>query len=101
MTADGTSPTANQLAAVMPRPKVVNEVLKLVFSGATQHDVEEAIQKTFPGEEAKPLILEVMKGLEQAAGFNPTVVLGWCFEASRDLYRRMSRLAISQARCER
>jgi len=65
------------------------QVMQWILAGETAHHVKEAIAKFYPTEEPTALILEVMVGFEKAANFNPAVVQGWCFEAYRDLYRRM------------
>jgi hypothetical protein len=36
-----------------------------------------------------PLVLAVMEQLHEAGKFDAQTVQGWCFEAYRDLYRRM------------
>lgn len=91
MTVSGESQINEALAALakMDRPARVNQAMKWVLSGATAYDVRESIRQAFPGDDPAGLILEAMQGLEAAASFDPPVVLGWCFEASRDLYRRM------------
>jgi len=63
--------------------------LKWVLSGASEFDVTEAIAAAFPGEKAQPLIREVVTRLEKSGDFSTRVVIGWCFEATKDLYRRM------------
>ena len=67
----------------------VNQVLEWIIAGSTVYDVHEAISTQLPGEDAGELILLAMRELEKASQFDPPVVLGWCFEASRNLYRRM------------
>ena len=67
----------------------VSQVFKWVLSGATEHDIGEAIQQAWPGEQPRPLIVAAIAQLRKAADFDPDLVLGWCFESTRDLYRRM------------
>jgi len=73
-----------------PDPGKVNQVLKWVLDGQSRADIVEAVEKHFPGEEPGALLAAVMIAFETtAANFNADVVAGWCFEAYRDLYRRM------------
>ncbi len=67
----------------------VDQVFKWILTGATEHDVAEAIGQAWPGQEPKPLIVAAVQQLCSAARFEPDLVLGWCMESTRDLYRRM------------
>lgn len=64
-------------------------MLKWVLAGSTEQDIREAVEHHWPGEDHRGLLTAVMIGLEQTARFTPDVVIGWCFESCRDLYRRM------------
>jgi hypothetical protein len=70
-------------------PAKVDQVFKWILSGATENDVLEAIAQAWPDEKAKPLIVAAIDQLRKAAQFDPDLVLGFCFESTRDLYRRM------------
>ncbi|KKN09698.1 hypothetical protein LCGC14_1043960 [marine sediment metagenome] len=72
-----------------PDPKQVDQVLKWIVMGATDHDVLEAIQQAWPDAKAKPLVVAAIERLRKAGSFDQQIVFGWCFEATRDLYRRM------------
>lgn len=81
--------TVTGATARPPDPAKVNQVLKWVLAGSTAQDIREAVEHHFPGEDSQGLLAAVMIGLEQTARFTPDVVIGWCFESCRDLYRRM------------
>ena len=72
-----------------PCDKQVNQIVKWILSGATEGDVAEAIEAAWPDATPKPLIVAAIERIRAAGDFDKQVVLGWCFEATRDLYRRM------------
>lgn len=67
----------------------VHQVFKWILAGGTERDIREAIAKHFPAGDAQPLIVAAMRQYEKAGTFDAKIVTGWCFEAYRDLYRRM------------
>ena len=67
----------------------VNQTIKWLLSGATHFDILEAIHSSYPDDDPAKLILAAMLHFETAGKFDPTVVVGWCFAATQDLYRRM------------
>ncbi len=67
----------------------VSQVMTWIIAGATERDIRASIAEHFPKLKADSLIASVMEDLEKSGGSSPDVILGWCFEASRDLYRRM------------
>ena len=69
--------------------KRLNQVVKWVLTGATEHDVVDAIKQAWPEDDAVPLITAAIDRLRAAGDFDHQIVLGWCFEATRDMYRRM------------
>ena len=80
-----------QLAATQKPldPDKVQQVFKWIIAGATKRDIEEAIKTTYPNDAPMPLILAVMGQLHEAGQFDAQTIQGWCFEAYRDLYRKM------------
>lgn len=82
-------PKRTDTSAKKCEPPQVEQVRKWIISGASAYDIAEAIAKAFPDANAAALMIAAMKELETAANFDPAVVQGWCFEATRDLYRRM------------
>lgn len=65
------------------------QVLKWVLDGASEQDIQEAIRAHFPEKESEALIVATMRHLETVADRKPRLLFGWCFEATRELYRRM------------
>lgn len=72
-----------------PKIDPISAVMKWVLQGATERDIREAIEKSFPGEDPPALLAAVIGDLEKAASCPPDVLIGWCFEATREMYRRM------------
>lgn len=70
-------------------PARVNQVFKWILAGATDHDILEAVAQSWPGADAKPLIVIALEKIRGSGQVDRQTVLGWCFEATRDLYRRM------------
>jgi hypothetical protein len=62
--------------------------MKWILEGNTPHDVKEAIATEFPNDDAAELLSHVVFGLKESARVPNAVVVGWCFEATRDLFRR-------------
>lgn len=71
-----------------PDPAMLNQVARWIVSGATEHDIAEAIQGQWPDADAQPLIIAAMAGLAKNAAADPEMVRGWCFEAIREIYRQ-------------
>ena len=67
----------------------IEEVFKWILSGITEHELNKKIDETWPDVDKQPLIVQAVKRFSDNEHLNPTAVMGFCFEASRDLYRRM------------
>lgn len=63
-----------------------------ILTGASEHQIKEAIDNAWPGQEAQPLIVAAVDELRKSGDFETGVIRGWCFEASRDLYRKMTEI---------
>ncbi len=78
--------------AVVPVAATTSEqaeqVFKWVVAGQSEHDIVEGVRSHF-GADAKTLLIMAMKRLAQSSRFEEEVVIGWCVEATRELYRRM------------
>lgn len=70
-------------------PDRVHQVFGWIIAGQTEHDIVGAIKQHWPEADAAPLIVAAVGRIEKAGQFDPGIVRGWCFEAYRDLYRRM------------
>ena len=75
--------------AEMTAEAKLNQVYNWILSGASDYDVIEAVQAAWPGEPIKPLLKAAVRKMQEAASIDADTVVGFCFAASRDLYRRM------------
>lgn len=62
-------------------------VFKWILDGHSEHDVREAIAHQWQGADAGPLIVAAVKRFADAGEFQPEIMLGWCAEAYREIYR--------------
>ncbi|ADG67959.1 hypothetical protein Plim_2132 [Planctopirus limnophila DSM 3776] len=65
---------------------------KWILTGARDRDVLEAIEKTWPQADPMALVQEAIGGFALSATLSRDAVRGFCFEATRDLYRRMTEI---------
>lgn len=65
------------------------QVVQWIVDGERSASIRQLIQSTYPDTDAKILLMLAMNHFESVADFDAPVVVGWCFEASKDLYRRM------------
>ena len=72
-----------------PDPARVEQALKWILTGARDADIVEAISTTWPEQALGPLLAAAMQSLAASAETDNAVVRGFCFEATKDLYRRM------------
>lgn len=77
-----------RIAAPFTDPEI-GAVVKLILSGKNAFEFFDETQRQFPDRDTTALVMAAMDYFERQAEFVPDVVLGWCFEAARDLYRRM------------
>jgi len=71
----------------VPRAEV-DQVVKWALQGVTQNDLREAVEQPFPGKRPELLLAAATKEFEAAGKADRTAIRGFCFYASRDLYRR-------------
>ncbi len=62
------------------------QVLQWILDGASEADVREAIKAHFPQENGEALIISAIRELQRDRPAN--LVLGWCHESARELYRK-------------
>jgi hypothetical protein len=80
----------NDAPAVLPADdEQVNQVVKWILAGQMTFDIVGACKQHFPGADPGKLILGAMMYFDRQADYDSRLVNGWCFEASRELYRRM------------
>jgi hypothetical protein len=83
------TPSDSLPASCEPDPAQLNQVIKWILAGATERDIAEAIAQTYPDATARPLLTAAVQQITKSANYDPRIVRGWCFEATRELYRRM------------
>lgn len=83
------TPEQTALATITSEAARVNQIFQWILSGATEHDIAEAVQTAWPECDPQPLILLAVARLRESASIDADTVIGWCFEATRDMYRRM------------
>lgn len=71
-----------------PDAAAIEQVRKWVIAGHSEHDILDAIGKTYPNADTAALIAHAMVSLQRAAKWHPEVVAGFIFEATRDVYRK-------------
>ena len=88
--ADETAPgDAGGLTPAAVDPSRVEQTVRWLLSGARDADVVEAIRTTWPEQPLPPLLAAAVEDLARSAEYDRLVVRGFCFEATKDLYRRM------------
>ena len=64
-------------------------MLLWILEGNRTPDIVEAITEAFPGSNPAALIKSAMDHLAKTADSDTDIIKGWCFEAYREMYRRM------------
>lgn len=67
----------------------VEQVITWLVAGHSEHNVVEAVQHHWPDQNMRDLMLAVVGRLKKTGEWSGPAVRGWCFEAAKDLYRRM------------
>lgn len=75
-----------------PDPSRVEQVLKWIVAGNRDAEILAAIATNWPDQKPIPLVNEAMTCLKESSEFEQDVLVGWCFEATKDVYRRMVEL---------
>lgn len=70
-------------------PARLEQTVKWLLTGARDADVLEAIRTQWPDQAVPELIAAAVNELEAAGHYNRRAIRGWCFESTKDLYRRM------------
>jgi hypothetical protein len=80
---------APPLATLASEPARVNQVWHWILEGATEFDILEAMQQAWPEADHASLLVGAVGKIRESSRLDPTTVLGFCVEATRDLFRRM------------
>jgi hypothetical protein len=80
------APSPASLASEAAR---INQVWHWILEGATEFDILEAMQQAWPEADHAALLIGAVNKIRESSRLDPTTVLGFCVEATRDLFRRM------------
>jgi hypothetical protein len=83
------SEPAQPLATLSTLTGRMNQVYHWIIEGATEYDIGEAMQQAWPEADHAGILLAAIEKIRESNEIDPHTVLGFCFEATRDLYRRM------------
>ncbi len=72
-----------------PDPDRIEQVLQWVIDGNRDAEILGSIIAQWPDQEPFALVNAAMVRLKESADFQHDVLTGWCFEATRAVYRRM------------
>lgn len=68
----------------------VEQTIVWLLTGAREAEVIEAIRDLWPDQDIEPLTTAAVNQLVESADIDPAAVRGWCFEATKHLYQRMT-----------
>lgn len=66
----------------------VAQVMRWVIEGKSADDIQQSIGEHWPAINQHELTAQVVKRLQDAGEFDPTLVRGMCLEATREIYSR-------------
>jgi len=76
----------NRIAAIPPAPVAV---LNWLVSGASEHDILDALRAKYPDADARKTLAAVRNHLAAEGQPQPDALRGWVLVSLRELYRRM------------
>jgi len=75
--------------ALASRPPAPVAVLQWLVSGATEHDIVEALRAKYPDADPRQTLAAVRDHLAAEGQPEPDALRGWVLVSYRELYRRM------------
>jgi len=81
-------PKAKQTTELALPADRIAQVFTWILSGASEHEITEAISSNWPEAQAMPLIVAAMQRIAKSADAEPDVIRGWCIESTRLVYQR-------------
>tara|TARA_Y100000296_G_C5144350_1_gene242861 strand:- start:522 stop:914 length:393 start_codon:yes stop_codon:yes gene_type:complete len=69
--------------------KALSESIKLTIEGNADADIKEWLEETYPNLQARNILKRIPVYLKEKATEDKTVILGFCMEATKDLYRNL------------
>jgi hypothetical protein len=84
-------PTALARVAPAPQPEQIEQVRQWLIDGHRDHSIIESTRTTWPewSADPMPLISAALDQIAKSADFDSATLAGWCFEATKDVHRRM------------
>ena len=76
---------AKELAAPLDR---VGQVFDWILSGASEFEIVQAVESTWPSASVKPLIVDAMQRIADSGCAEGDTLRGWCIEATRRVYQK-------------
>jgi hypothetical protein len=76
-----------------PSKNAGREVVKWILAGHAEADIVDAIGKQWPGQKAKPLIVQAIAEIAEAGNVDEKLVRGFALEATREIFRKASEVA--------
>ncbi len=67
----------------------VEQTILWLLEGNRTPDIVEAIKENHPGDDPEKTIKAALAHFAEVGEADTTIIKGWCFEAYRELYRRM------------
>ena len=80
---------AAKTPASMTEPERVEQTVQWLLTGARDAEIVEAIGAHWPDQDLGQLINAAVANLAESATTEADVVRGWCFEATKHLYKQM------------
>lgn len=80
--------SGGKLTRHKPTSDQVDRVVRWVLAGATEAEILAAIDKEWPEANTKALIAAAFALFREAGDFDGQAVLGFCYEATREVYRQ-------------
>jgi hypothetical protein len=72
--------------------KALSESIKLTLEGNTDADIKEWLAGTYPEIKANKILKKIPEYLKDKAGEDKEIILGFCLEGARDLYRNLVKI---------
>jgi len=71
----------------------IHQVLTWILEGNSEHLIREAIESTWPGEDATPLIVKTLRHVGKSAETTRQTAEDWSIEALKFLYQKQVEIA--------
>ncbi len=79
---------STELAKPIPEAEQLREIVKWVLAGHSESDIVDAIEQKWPKAKTRPLIAKSIERIASASEIDSNLLVGFCFEATRDIYRK-------------